>query len=45
MQQIKKIIYYKGKSIDKPLIYVLRGKNGDLLIDTGNQKITHQVDR
>ncbi len=44
-QQSKKILYCTGRSKEKPLVYVLRGKNGDLLIDTGDRSVTHQVDR
>ncbi len=41
----KKIIMCTGHSPDKPLVYVLRGKYGDLLIDTGSIHNTRQIDR
>lgn len=45
MKKNKKILYCTGLSIDKPLIYVLRGEKGDMLIDTGTGMVVHQVDR
>lgn len=45
MKRSKKILYCTGRSKDRPLVYVLRGENGDLLIDTGNKSVTHQIDR
>ena len=36
--------YYVCPTIDKPIIYCLRGKNGDLLIDTGRTFSVHHAD-
>lgn len=40
----QKLLYCTGKVADKPLIYVIRGENGDMMIDTGEKGITHQID-
>ena len=39
------MLYLTGLTHDKPLMYVLRGENGDLLIDTGNALTVRQLDR
>ena len=41
----RKIHYLTGQSPDRPLIYVLRGTEGDLLIDTGHGAVLEEVDR
>lgn len=39
-----KMLFCTGIAPDKPLVYVLHGENGDLLIDTGTRLVLHQVD-
>ena len=40
-----KVLFCTGLAKDKPLVYVLRGKDGDMLVDTGTEEVTRQIDR
>ena len=40
----QKLIYITGKCQQKPIVYALHGEQGDMLIDTGNFFMTHQLD-
>ena len=44
MESDKRVLMLTGNGKDRPLIYVLRGESGDLLIDTGTELCTHQLD-
>ena len=45
MKKTQTILQCTGLAIDKPIVYILRGEQGDLLIDTGTRQVTHQIDR
>lgn len=42
---MENIHYYVCPTVDKPIVYCIRGKDGDLLIDTGRKISVHSLDR
>ena len=44
-RKYSKINYRVCRLPDKPIVYVLRGENGDMLIDTGRKLSVHNIDK
>ena len=40
----QRLIYITGECPEKPIVYALHGEQGDMLIDTGNEAMVHQLD-
>lgn len=40
----QRLIYLTGECKQRPIVYAIHGEQGDLLIDTGNNTMVHQLD-
>lgn len=42
---MKKLYYFICPTLDKPIVYCIRGKNGDLLVDTGRKFSVNHLEK